>query len=166
MRSAPRPSVGSLDLGRPLIYHHLHKYQKRKRSAGRMKAEHRKELETNVLAERMGRMVRRVRESPRRRTTLYVVGGIIVVVALYLVMNRISASKEENSRHWTLLYEGARQTLDSLAQSYADTNQGKAARFQRAWDFLWNGVRFLGQGPNIKLPIRDQQGGIVQKDIS
>src|SRR5207248_3631029 len=119
-----------------------HKYQKRKRSAGRMKAEHRKELETNVLAERMGRMVKRVRERPRRRSTLYVVGGIFVVVALYLVMNRISASKEENSRHWVMLDEGSRQALDSLANSYADSNQGKAARFQKAWDFLWNGIRF------------------------
>ncbi|MBI3411659.1 MAG: hypothetical protein HY040_25295 [Planctomycetes bacterium] len=131
-----------------------------------MKAEHRKELETNVLADRMGRMVKRVRENPRRRTTLYVVAGVIIVVAAYLFMNRISTNKEENSRRWMLLDDGAGPAMELLRRSHGDTNQGKAARFQEAWDILWKGVRFLGQGPVMKVPFRDQQGVPVVKEIS
>ena len=44
-----------------------------------MKAEHRKELETNVLADRMGRVVQKIRTRPQRRVVLYVVGGVVAV---------------------------------------------------------------------------------------
>lgn len=124
-----------------------------------MKAEHRKELETNVLADRMGRMVKRVRENPRRRTTLYVIAAVIILVAAYLFTNRISTNKEENSRRWMMLDDGAAPYISTLMKSNADTNQGKAARFQVAWGFLWDAIRELGQGPITKR--RVPEGGVL-----
>src|SRR5262245_27799992 len=47
-----------------------------------MKAEHRKELETNALAEGMGRMIRGMRERPQRRGVVIWAGVIVVLLGL------------------------------------------------------------------------------------
>jgi len=48
-----------------------------------MKAEHRKELETNALAERMGRVVQGMKQAPQKRTMLWMV---LVAVAVVVVV--------------------------------------------------------------------------------
>src|SRR5262249_51537049 len=93
------------------------------------------------------------------------IAAVVVVAVVWMIKNRIDNSKEENSHRWALLDDGHGPAMDFLRRSAGDTNQGKAARFEEAWDILWKGIRFLGQGPEMKIPFRDQQGVPVFKQI-
>lgn len=113
-----------------------------------MKAEHRKELQTNVLADRMGRFVQRMKDRPRRRTMLYVVLGLIVVVALFIIYQMRQGTITERSRRWVMLEDGFKPYIDLLKKDDAETNPGKAARFQYAWLATWDrGLKLLGVDP-------------------
>ena len=50
-----------------------------------MKAEHRKELETNVLANRMGRLLETAKQKPQRGTVMWILFGVAVLVVVFLV---------------------------------------------------------------------------------
>lgn len=110
-----------------------------------MKAEHRKELQTNTLADMLGRTVRKVRTHeaiPWWRVALVVVliGG--VGVFFWMRSNRTRA----NSELWVDVDASTFTALDKLRDDeYKETNQGKAARFQVAFEFLWNrGIKYMG----------------------
>jgi hypothetical protein len=110
-----------------------------------MKAEQRKELETNALADRMGHFVRRVKTQPRRATLYYVLGAVAIFVVFFFVFRTFQYNRTENSSRWQALYLGSVRELESLAKTSADTNQGKAAFFQLAWLQYWEfGVKRLG----------------------
>jgi hypothetical protein len=113
-----------------------------------MKAEHRKELQTNILADRMGRMVQGLKERPKKRIFLYVVLGIVVVVGL-LIFSRIRATSAlDESDRWSWLEDSFQPEMDKLRKDYPETNAGKAARFQYAWLALWDvGEKILGGEP-------------------
>ena len=121
-----------------------------------MKAEHRKELETNVLADRMGRLVQRVKSKPQGKTVLWVFLAVVAVLALFIFMRFRQAGAREASELWTELEDGARPYIDKLSggrdwvlkggkdEFYGLTNAGKAARFQVAWMMLWeDGIKQL-----------------------
>jgi hypothetical protein len=110
-----------------------------------MKAEHRKELQTNKLADMLGRTVRKVRSTsgiPWLKIGLaaLVVGG--AVLAWWLWNNK----KKANSELWVDVDAGTIASLLKLAdEQYKDTNQGKVARFEIAYELLWNrGIKMLG----------------------
>ena len=110
-----------------------------------MKAEHRKELETNILADRMGRMVQRIKDRPRRRTMLYVVLGLIVLVGLFIAYRMRQGAIRERSERWVMLEDGFKPYIDLLKKDEPETNPGKAARFQYAWLATWAlGLKLLG----------------------
>lgn len=113
-----------------------------------MKAEHRKALETNFLADRMGRVVQRIKERPKRRTVLWVGLGVLVLLAVFIfVMNRRGARREA-SRNWMELEDGHRAYVVRLIQEAGETNAGKAARFQLAWMRTWDiGLKRLAADP-------------------
>lgn len=113
-----------------------------------MKAEHRRELETNVLADRMGRLVKQMQTRPKRRVVLYVIAGVIIVVGLFVFYRVRETAADERSQQWAWLEDGFRPFLDQLRVENPDSNAGKAARFQYAWLFTWDfGLKRLGADP-------------------
>lgn len=126
-----------------------------------MKAEHRKELETNILADSMGRVVQRMKERPQKRTVLWVIGGAVILLAVFVVYRYRQMGREEAALSWVQLAQ--LRSLEPLFQmSGLDpktfrktpagpdlTNAGKTARFQLAWYFLWTqGIMKLGADSN------------------
>lgn len=115
-----------------------------------MKAEQRKELETNTLADKMGHVVTSMKGGSRRTVLIYAGLAALLVVAAWVGYRMYQGSKEEASMRWVYLYDGAQPKIDALATM--ENEQGKAARFQRAWLFYWEaGVKNLG---------RDQAGAV------
>jgi hypothetical protein len=110
-----------------------------------MKAEQRKELETNILADKMGRAVQRVKTSPRRTVTIYIVIAVAVVIGLAVAYRSYRQSVETTSELWVKLDDGAAPYITNLAGTQGDTPVGKAARFQIAWLKYWElGIKRLG----------------------
>ncbi|MCI0376070.1 MAG: hypothetical protein L0215_00540 [Gemmataceae bacterium] len=122
-----------------------------------MKAEQRKELETNALADRVGRMVTKLKTGQSNKTlVLFVLGGIVLAVVFFLWMKSRSVGRTENAERWSELEDGARLYMDRLLTEHANTNQGKAANFQYAWMNLWNyGLQLLGHAPGEALKMLD-----------
>ena len=60
-----------------------------------MKAEQRKELETNTLADKMGRAMLRVKSSPRRTFLTYVIVAAAAIFAVWFGLHWWNAGKAE-----------------------------------------------------------------------
>jgi hypothetical protein len=112
-----------------------------------MKAEHRKELMTNTLANRLGEAIQGMKEGPSRGTMLFL-GAIGLILLLVLVWRFFATSAEESdSARWL--------RWDNLAspeqlKSFADNKeiqghmQGRLARLEEARRALYDGLRDLG----------------------
>ena len=109
-----------------------------------MKAEHRKELETNVLADRMGRLLENIKQKPERGTLFWVICGIVAVVVTFLVVRYYQVGKNENSDAWFAYYIGDKQAIREL---YGDKMPAKAFAFDRAWQDLWTAIARFGVDP-------------------
>src|SRR5271165_3594531 len=109
-----------------------------------MKAKHRHELETNALADRMGKLIQDVRENPKSASRFaWIIGGVIVAIVLawYFV------SGSGTSDQWVKLngnYEPG--SLAQIAQESPTTMAGRAALLQRARVLLPMGIADLYQG--------------------
>jgi tetratricopeptide (TPR) repeat protein len=112
-----------------------------------MKAEHRKELQTNVLADRLGKAIQGIKEGPSRGTMLFVgvvaLAGLLIFIWWYFW----STSQAADSARWAA-WDGLTTpaALDSFAQNKENqgTTQGRVARFQIARLSLLAGLRELG----------------------
>ncbi len=110
-----------------------------------MKAEQRKELETNALADRMGHVMTRMKTQPRRAALYWGVGIAVLFIVLFALFRWYDLNRKENSQYWEFLESGARPKIDALIKEAPLTTPGKAARFQQAWLFYWEaGVKRLG----------------------
>ena len=108
-----------------------------------MKAEQRKELETNTLADRMGRVMQRVKSSTRRTFLTYFFVTVAVLIAAWFGYRWYYGDVEGKSLQWLKLYDGSRNLIQDLAKD-PDTNAGKAALFQFAWELYWiDGVKMM-----------------------
>jgi hypothetical protein len=114
-----------------------------------MKAEHRKELQTNVLADSLGRAIRGIKEGPSRNTVLVAV-LVLLAVALFLVWRYFSASAAEgDSDRWVQLDSLATpEQLDKFVDNkdLQGTSQVRVATFMVARLKLSQGLRELA-GP-------------------
>ena len=126
-----------------------------------MKAEQRKELETNTLADKMGRFMQRVKVGQRRTFMMYFLAVAGLFVILFLAYRWWNRDAEARSMQWIMLYDGSQEHLKQLAASDAkDTPAGKAARLQEAWlDYWYFGVKKSGGDPrgalnSIKIALR------------
>jgi hypothetical protein len=129
-----------------------------------MKAEQRKELETNALADRMGHMMTRMKTQPRRTATYWVIAIAVLFIALFTLFRWYTMSRENNSHNWRLFEIGSRGSIDMLAKEEALTTQGKAARFEKAWIFYWEaGVKRLGIEREKALDAMDFSADIYRK---
>jgi hypothetical protein len=124
-----------------------------------MKAEHRKELNTNTLAAGMGRLVQTIKKKPERRTVLWILLGLGVVLVPVLFFTLRSVGRNRDAGLWAKL-DGDQKGLFELIQVYPRTKQGQAARFQYAWLLLWEaGIKELPKPPD---PRDKDRGGPVE----
>jgi hypothetical protein len=147
-----------------------------------MKAEHRKELETNVLADRMGRMVESMKHRPQGRSLFWIVFAVVIVAALFFTYRFRVMAQQKLMEEWKAVeigdpkdlavLSGIEQTKQrngavklSLAGTADTTNAGKAARFQMARFFLWDqGIRVIGspETDDDKVGVRDRALGNIR----
>jgi hypothetical protein len=113
-----------------------------------MKAEHRKELETNILADRVGRVLRSSKDTSTT-AVWYMVAAICVVLLGAFLLNRwFIVSAQRSATAWGALESGDPQALQQLVEQYPTQNVGKSARFQIAFEMLWvYGISKLGANP-------------------
>ncbi len=109
-----------------------------------MKAEHRKQLETNTLADRMGGLAQSFREGPSRNAVVY--GTLVVaVLVLILIYRWVAANATANdSGRWVRWDQiSNREQADSFVKENLDTEQARLARFEVARLDLVQGFRDL-----------------------
>lgn len=113
-----------------------------------MKAEHRKELQTNVLADRVGKLVESVKAGPKP-SSLIVAGLAVLALLLYVVWRSVSASSlTSRSALWVKV--GAASDVDALAalaQDHRGTMPARVARFQEARLLFQQGIASLCASP-------------------
>jgi hypothetical protein len=118
-----------------------------------MKAEHRKELQTNALADRLGRVVQGFREGFGRpsNTSLLIWGGIIgaiVLVVGWRVLSNMSA--KSRSAEWLQLDEASSLSdLERIVGQDASSRPTRIGRYQMARVYLRRGMEnFCSTAPD------------------
>jgi tetratricopeptide (TPR) repeat protein len=125
-----------------------------------MKAEHRKELMTNTLANRLGEAVQSIKEGPSRGTIVVLVAiGLIVILAL-VWRYFITSSEEADSARW--LQWDSLTTPEQLKafvenKEMEDQAQGRLARLTEARRSLYEGLRQLGNAGTRKKALEELQ---------
>jgi hypothetical protein len=110
-----------------------------------MKAEHRKELQTNALADRVGRFIQRARQGPSRGFVTTVLLVLVVVGAVFFFLWRRSSRIATDSRLWTEFLTGH---LGELRKQDPGTIQARGADVQEAWGRLYDlGIKNLMGSP-------------------
>jgi hypothetical protein len=113
-----------------------------------MKAEHRKELETNSLAEGVGNLLRRAQTSPQRSMLAYVLLITVIVGAIFLTWRWVQWNRVEAASRWLDFLDGNRTAINDLATKYTETPAGKAALLEENWLNFWeSGLKNLGRQP-------------------
>jgi hypothetical protein len=118
-----------------------------------MKAEHRKELQTNTLAKTLGQTFRGLKEGPSRSTLLVLVLVGLAVVLIFTWRYFAHSSQEADSALWYKWDNLATpEQLDTFLKNkeVEETTQGRLARFLAARRALREGLRDLGQPANSK----------------
>jgi hypothetical protein len=118
-----------------------------------MKAEHRRELNTNALADRMGRLVQGMKQpSQGGSVVLWVIGAVAL---LSLGGWYVFSGPTSWSRYW-LRFDGETnvEKLQALASDSQGTMPARAARFQKARVELRNGLRNISSAEHRPEAIR------------
>lgn len=114
-----------------------------------MKAEHRKELETNVLADTMGQVLTGAKQGPSRSFLFFLIIGFVGVVGLFLIYRWMVSGTGRTGVQWAALEDGSPQRINDAIESGVNTNPAKAARLQVAYEALWyRGIKQLGGNAN------------------
>jgi hypothetical protein len=115
-----------------------------------MKTEHRKELQTNILADRMGKLLQSMKTAPRSSSMLIWVFAVLIVGTYALWQYYAHAAFTERSKLWTDLGVAIQdsdtgwQRLPAFAQANPGSIAGRAARFELARIRLQQGLESLG----------------------
>src|SRR3954451_4835329 len=112
-----------------------------------MKAEHRKELQTNVLASRLGQAYEGIKAGPSRNTLIFVGIAVLVVVlgATWYFLHQ--SSQRDNSALWREWSDAeSPEQLEQFVRKsdVQSTPQGRLARFKLARFHLSEGIRAFG----------------------
>ncbi|MBM3993602.1 MAG: hypothetical protein FJ303_05550 [Planctomycetes bacterium] len=109
-----------------------------------MKAEERKELETNVLADKMGQVVEKGKEVPGSTFLTAALVAVGILIAVWIGWRWYVNRTTETSLQWMLLYDGSEAAIRQIAKD-EESAAGKAARLQFAWLIYWDGgIKALG----------------------
>lgn len=113
-----------------------------------MKAEERKKLETNALADALGHALDRAKQGPSR-STVWVLVFIGLAVLLWFTWSYFASSAAESaSARWAQLDRLAGfAELEQFAKQNKDDNQGKVAQLKMALILLKDGLLFF-QAPD------------------
>jgi hypothetical protein len=123
-----------------------------------MKAEHRKELETNVLADWIGRRLETLKKGSKNS---YLVSGVVVLIAVLVFggMYWLRSSRASTSALWYKFDSaGSIADLDKLAADNRGTMAARAARFEVARARLAQGVQNLSNPEQHKDALEDLEG--------
>jgi tetratricopeptide (TPR) repeat protein len=112
-----------------------------------MKAEHRKELVTNTLANRLGEAVQTMKEGPSRGTVVVLVAVGLILILILIWRYLASSAEESDSARW--LRWDSLTTPEQLKAFVEDKEvegqpQGRLARVEEARRSLYEGLRQLG----------------------
>jgi hypothetical protein len=133
-----------------------------------MKAEHRKELETNVLADRIGRWLKDVKSGNRSRS--FAIWGLVVLVVgiglVWFVLKSSSNTAELWQKVDNATANGDINELNQLANNNAGTVPGRTARFQAARLLLHNGMQRLGSQSRVEAADRVEQARDVYTKLA
>jgi len=116
-----------------------------------MKAEHRKELQTNALADSMGRLYQEFKTRPQSASIAVWVLGVLAVV-IFVVWYFTAGAATSRSALWVQIESDSyvrspQEALDDFTRIAADspkTIPGRTARFQEARVLLPQGLQMLG----------------------
>jgi tetratricopeptide (TPR) repeat protein len=113
-----------------------------------MKAEQRKELQSNTLAQTISHTLEGLKEGPSRGTVLFLVVLALVLVLIFTWRYFLHAARETDSGRWLQWDDITSQ--DQLTKFMDDkelqgTTQGRLARFLAARQALSEGLENLGQ---------------------
>jgi hypothetical protein len=121
-----------------------------------MKAEHRKELETNALADRVGRAVQGMKQMPRKRTFVWVLAIGLVAVVAYWFYAQSQRKYNDNAFDWYLVADGKGDALQKVMSDSTDSNQSKVVNFERGFLVLYDTVRRLADDPKAAFATLDE----------
>ncbi len=131
-----------------------------------MKAEHRKELQTNALADHLGRFVQNVTSNPGP-LTWYLLGAVILIVALAYGWRYFSANSAKNrSSQWVQIDEAtSMDDLKQIIEKHSGTTAARTARFLQARKLMQDGQSQLYSpiGRTQALTNIDEAGQLYQK---
>ncbi|MCS7047470.1 MAG: hypothetical protein NZO58_14020 [Gemmataceae bacterium] len=126
-----------------------------------MKAEHRKELETNALADRMGRLLQSARQTPQRSAVWYFITAVVAALVVVLAYRYWHTKKRDNSEAWVNYYLQGPHAKD-VAENFADRPQGKAVKFDLYGQLLWETITQLGTDPKGRINRLRQLSGLFE----
>jgi hypothetical protein len=112
-----------------------------------MKAEHRKELQTNSLADFLGNLMQKRQTGESAGVPWFKLGLVAVVcIGIFLFFWLRGNYARSNAEAWAKLDLGTSASLSSIEVEYKEAKQGEAARFTILYGALWEGIKFLGSG--------------------
>jgi hypothetical protein len=112
-----------------------------------MKAEHRHQLQTNALADRMGRLFQGMKSAPKSTSTLVWVFLFLVLATFAVWQYTASATMKDRSELWTRVDDATHSPtagageLQRIADNNPGTIPGRAAQFQLARSSLQQGLQ-------------------------
>jgi hypothetical protein len=112
-----------------------------------MKAEHRKELQTNTLADNLGRLIQGSR-SMSRRTVLIIVAIAVLGLGFWFWRGIQAGNITTRAELFLDLDLGNVRELQQISESSAGTEPGKLMQYQVSWYLLWRaGIEQLAANP-------------------
>jgi hypothetical protein len=128
------------------------------RSAKRMKAAHRKELQTNALADRMGRLVETVKAGPKSTSAVIWIFVLVALGTFAVWRYYRSSNPDDESARWVSLRTATHdpgempRDLQRIIDQNKGTMQARVARFQLARFFVREGQEMLASD----MPLTDE----------
>lgn len=116
-----------------------------------MKAEHRKELETNALADRVGRAVEGMKQAPQKKTLLLLLLGGAVLVVVFFVYRKGQLQVVENAQRWMEFEDGAGVLIQRIAEADPSSYAAKAGLYEFRYSDLRQMLRLLATNPKQAL---------------
>jgi tetratricopeptide (TPR) repeat protein len=128
-----------------------------------MKAEHRKELQTNALAQQIARLVEGARSKPNTRTLL-ILGAVALVILLFFGWRYFSGKSTETvSQRWRQLYDATSvQAIDEVAEQAKGTDPGLVAELRLARIELKDGLSELGSPARHAAAVKKVEGAAAK----